>query len=93
MPTSERTRPGRVHVWAPVAFAHLRAYRCGVFIDESEPGNDALCDRPPLNVAEFQALLPSGRGPLAALCEGHSVDALSWPSVVSVVPLRDHVEG
>lgn len=89
MPTTETTRPTRVHVWAPVAFAHLRAYRCGIFTDTSEPGNDALCDEPALYVAEFQALLPSGRGPLTALCAGHTEAARTLPTVVSVRPLRD----
>lgn len=91
--TSTPTPNRRIHVWAPVAFAHLRAYRCGVFIDPSIPGIDALCDQSPLHVAEFQGLLPSGRGPLTALCAPHGDDARTWPTVVSIQPLPGAGEG
>lgn len=77
-------KPARVHVWSRVAFAHLRTYRCGVYVGDQRTAS-SLCPEPPLYGVDID------RGPTKvrlAVCGEHAQDArASWDDVTAVFDL------
>lgn len=72
-----------IHVWPRVAFAHVRAHRCGVWVyAERQWTVERLCERPPLYGVELD--WPDRRVYLA-VCDEHGADARTeWPDVTAV---------
>ena len=81
----------RIHVWSPVAFAHLRAHRCGVLVRPEVDTIEAFCHEPPTHRAEIRPLPPFG-SPVTALCATHAEEAKRWPTVSALAPFRQLAE-